>query len=685
MTFVVLAACTCAEPEPGRAGREFESRADARYPGPPALPDGPLDLWVASDADDGTLAGGTFRPEPDGGVNRATGEAALVLWFDVPEGVAPVLAKLHLPVVADGTGAPLEVRIRGLSASDARTGAAVTWTVPVAWPDPYAGMPRKGMRAPLVCAPFERATPDLQPLVAELGPARRVGFVLEAVRGELRVLDRADVTDPECEGPLAARLELFPTVRSTFLGKEMLVRPTDRSVVVSMVPALEVEVAVDFWSSANDRRTTEPSRFPAERPIEIALAPLQPATAYRWQVRWRRGPDEPYEVGPEHTFHTARAGGEPFTFTVTSDGHYLNMEHRRAFSSMHLLKRTMERVGAAEPDFHVDLGDVFNGESYRSYDAPDDEEMARRALALRPYFELADAPVFVVPGNHEGEQGWRVVAGDGLPDRARRARDLAFPSPVPGDFVTGGRSWYAFRWGDVLVVVLDPYSQTLRKPHDIDGVRGSGDRWDWTLGREQYDWLVRTLEESDATFELVMAHQVTGGTNEYGRGGREAAQFSKKRGSYEWGGRDPGGADVFDERRPGWGRPVHQVLSDAGVTAFVHGHDHVFAYEPPLDGVAYVTVPQPGDARYEQGHAPRTGIGGDAVVLPNSGFLQFTAGPGTLDVAYVRSFLPGDGPDGEVAFRTVFTDCDGNGVSDHHDVARGRPDADRDGRPDECH
>jgi hypothetical protein len=274
--------------------------------------------------------------------------------------------------------------------------------------------------------------------------------------------------------------------------------------------------------------------------------------------------------------------------------------------------------------------------------------MVRRHLAVRPYFELLHAPLFSLVGNHEGEQGWR---RDGLPERAAKARRALYPNPrSPGPT----EDWWSFRWGDVLVVALDPYRNTVRKPHDMDGARGSGDRWDWTLGKEQYDWLVRTLSESDAPYKLVFSHQVTGGTNEYGRGGRMAALGDKRDGSYEWGGNDPKGVPAFDEHRPGWGRPIHRVLADAGVTAFVHGHDHVFAFERPLDGVGYVTVPQPGDARYEDGHGPRSGLDPEGTALANSGYVRFSVAPEGLKLEYVRSFLPGDGTDGEVAFTHVF-------------------------------
>ena len=54
--------------------------------------------------------------------------------------------------------------------------------------------------------------------------------------------------------------------------------------------------------------------------------------------------------------------------------------------------------------------------------------------------------------------------------------------------------------GDALFVVLDPYWYTTTKPHHGGVGVGSGDRWDRTLGREQYDWLRDTLASSSAGY-----------------------------------------------------------------------------------------------------------------------------------------------------------------------------------------
>jgi len=45
--------------------------------------------------------------------------------------------------------------------------------------------------------------------------------------------------------------------------------------------------------------------------------------------------------------------------------------------------------------------------------------------------------------------------------------------------------------------------------------------WNWSLGKEQYRWLVETLRESNATFKFVFSHQVISNESDVGRGGIE--------------------------------------------------------------------------------------------------------------------------------------------------------------------
>ena len=272
-------------------------------------------------------------------------------------------------------------------------------------------------------------------------------------------------------------------------------------------------------------------------------------------------------------------------------------------------------------------------------------------------------PVYLALGNHEGEQGWRLAEeGDSVAVWGSLARRAALPNPFPDGFYSGNsdtsdglgfpEDYYAWEWGDALFVVLDPFRYTATRPHGVGGIYGASlNGWDWTLGANQYNWLFNTLHQSQARWKFVFAHHMTGGVagprrNEgyYGRGGIDAAQYSVARHpTFEWGGEDSTGADVFDRMRPGWSHgPIHQMMVREGVDIFFRGHDHAFVYES-LDGVVYQTCPDPAAQDYGCGfYSPMyfsTGI-----EVNNSGHLRVRACHDSVRVDYVRSVLPTDEP-----------------------------------------
>jgi hypothetical protein len=274
-----------------------------------------------------------------------------------------------------------------------------------------------------------------------------------------------------------------------------------------------------------------------------------------------------------------------------------------------------------------------------------------------------------VIGNHEGEQGWRRKnKDDSLEVWGTLVRKRIIPNPYPNGFYSGNEDmtsccglredYYAWEWGDALFVVLDPFWYTEAKPHMGGGYyECTADGWDWTLGKVQYEWLYETLHGCDAKWKFVFTHHFTGGLvrgkrgpSVYGRGGIDAASYSVAgHPTFEWGGEDSTGRDVFDEKRPGWEYgPIHQMLVREGVDIVFRGHDHAFVFEE-LDGVVYQTCPQPADARYGSGVSDRE-IFSTGITRNNSGYVRVTVSPDSVRVDYVRSVLPGDEPlieDGE--------------------------------------
>jgi hypothetical protein len=201
-----------------------------------------------------------------------------------------------------------------------------------------------------------------------------------------------------------------------------------------------------------------------------------------------------------------------------------------------------------------------------------------------------------------------------------------------------------------------------------------GDRWDWTLGIEQYLWFKNTLEQSNATYKFVFAHHVTGGATAYGRGGESAVPY------FEWGGKNWNGSWGFDKERPaseGWSQPVHQLMVENAVTAFFHGHDHIYAREE-VDGILYLECPKPDDAGYDwepYGYGYTEGLYPNAVKIPNSGHIRVKVSPDNVVVEYVRSYLTGEGNNREIAdtyvIGTIEDNTDNDGMPDESEITDG--------------
>ncbi len=179
-------------------------------------------------------------------------------------------------------------------------------------------------------------------------------------------------------------------------------------------------------------------------------------------------------------------------------------------------------------------------------------------------------------------------------------------------------------------MVLDPYTYTAKKP--------GADGWGWTLGAGQYQWFARTLAASRARFKFVFSHHMVGGNGSETRGGAAFASL------FEWGGRNLDGTWGFDRQRPGWAAPIHQLLVDNKVSAWFHGHDHLYAREE-LDGVIYQEVPQPSLGRYDTpnpgGDYGYVGTVGETI-FASSGHLRVMVGSTETRVDYVRSVAPAD-------------------------------------------
>ena len=286
------------------------------------------------------------------------------------------------------------------------------------------------------------------------------------------------------------------------------------------------------------------------------------------------------------------------------------------------------------PDFILNLGDSpFVGEDTGAGLASlDAAKFARMAAYLNGSHLLSKtAAIYHLIGNHDGEMGFRQNARDGaamaLQQQSTIARKRFLPNPTNSTYPEGGENegdpnvddtlewlpanaepfashpgghagylddyvidagaenasplenYYAFTWGDMLVVVLDVLRYT--EPGDPDQAIGTGGEAkrsgpSFTFGPKQMAWLRDVLSKSTARWKIVATHHLPGGENIgvsngvgfYGRGsGINLSTAAEKE--------------------------LHQVCREHGVTAIFKGHDHKFCHVI-RDGLNYITCPTPG-------------------------------------------------------------------------------------------
>ena len=317
---------------------------------------------------------------------------------------------------------------------------------------------------------------------------------------------------------------------------------------------------------------------------DFVVEGLEPGTDHAYELVARSGEREEAASG---RLVTRRPPGDAFTFAVVADPHLpipspawlapQNDEEMRRLVDYHLFRgevsatfqRAVASIGEARPDFVVCLGDMFTL-SEEEFNPP----FPTAELALAAYVDFlnqlgpvsAGSAFFAVVGNWDGENGWHPAE---LRAHARAARSRYVPNPAPDTYPQGGgpyEDYYAWTWGDALLVVLNVmgYTPTVHAlGEDDDGTATS-----WTLGADQWEWLETTLATSLQPLKMIFIHHPVGGeagdelNSVYGRGGGRAAR-------------------VGEQER------LHELMTEHGVQVFFYGHDHVFTRQV-VDGIHYV-------------------------------------------------------------------------------------------------
>ena len=331
----------------------------------------------------------------------------------------------------------------------------------------------------------------------------------------------------------------------------------------------------------------------------ILLTNLKINTKVFYRIRYALKSTATYLAKTGANFTTSSSLGNS-TFAIQADPHMDENSDAKVYSG------TLQQIVAASPAFLMDLGDIFMVDKLQN--KSEANIRARFELMLGFYKQLGSVPLKICLGNHDGELGYSQF-------NTKKYRKEYFPEQ------TGELAYYSFEGPDQLHVVLDPFTYTTSNPKN--------DGWQWTLGKTQYDWLAETLKNSKVRHKFIYIHHLLVG-NATSRGGVEIAKLN------EWGGNNVDGTYGFDSNRPGWGKPIHQMLLENKVGFVFKGHDHLYVKQE-LDGIIYQTLMQPshpGDKLdvKQYGYLSGKGVGG-------SGFLKVRT---DANVAYV-DFIKYDG------------------------------------------
>lgn len=377
---------------------------------------------------------------------------------------------------------------------------------------------------------------------------------------------------------------------------------TTTSVDLSLMSQDAIKVDLELPNGAKDSLLLEPNL-----PQTVKVSGLEANKTYSYTAHYN-------EQKLEGRLVTTKVGDKPFRFVVQADSHLDQNTSPESYT------KTLRQIVADQPDFLIDLGDTFMTEKHARY-----QDAVAQYRAQRYYFGIPGsiASVFLVLGNHDGEQGWVDRNKPGMSEWSKAQRKLYFPpAAYSGD--TDQAHYYSFQWGEALCIVLDPFDTTKDKPARTQ------DNWKWTLGERQYKWLAQTLEKSNAKYRFVFIHHLVGGQGKDCRGGAEASQF------FEWGGKNVDGSDGFKEHRPDWQMPLHDLFVKYKVDVVFRGHDHLYVKQD-RDGIVYQLVPQPSSSRSGSTNSAAEYGYKSGTILPSPGYLRVDIGAESMSVSYIKT------------------------------------------------
>lgn len=227
---------------------------------------------------------------------------------------------------------------------------------------------------------------------------------------------------------------------------------------------------------------------------QFLIEGLEPDTKYYFAVETSDPTGEVEHVPMTGSFRTAPPPGDyrDVTFTVITGQAYRDADDPKGF-------KVYPAMAKLEPDFIVPTGDTVY------YDS-DDPLVTNIDLARYHWLRMYSYPTLIefhrhVPGYWEKDDH-DSYANDGWPGLVRPYMGSfsfeqglkVYAEQVP----MGEKPYRTFRWGKGLQIWLTE-GRDFRSPNDLDN---GPEKTIW--GKEQKDWLTRTLLESDADWKVLV-------------------------------------------------------------------------------------------------------------------------------------------------------------------------------------
>lgn len=249
---------------------------------------------------------------------------------------------------------------------------------------------------------------------------------------------------------------------------QILGRPTDRSITLSLLSANDLEAYIEYGTTSGKyTQKSAPVSLKAGVPTEIEMTGLKTDTKYYYRVKSRQAGASAYTDGTECFFHTQRKPGSTFVFALQGDSH---PERQGTMYAPELYAETMRSAVKDNPDFYITLGDDFSLERLIEQNTVSQANADRIYAHQRSFLGIvgSTASLFLVNGNHEqAARHWLDDTPNNPGVVAGVARNRFYPLPAPDTFYTGDtekvkfigylRDYYAWTWGDALFVAIDPY------------------------------------------------------------------------------------------------------------------------------------------------------------------------------------------------------------------------------------